>query len=201
MPTPKIRPSNLRFTVYPERRQRTSKIVVHHTAGSPRQDVHDIHAYHLSKGWIGIGYSLVQDAEGEWWEGRGLDTVGAHATGHNANSIGVCLIGNFEDHPLPAARYQSLVEMVAHLCRRYSLTAADVVGHRELPGARTLCPGRHLDLDALRWDVQAQLTQTSAEPVWRVIVDGVQVGAYRYPSKALADVIAQRPKRIVLERV
>jgi N-acetylmuramoyl-L-alanine amidase len=153
-----IRDANLRFKTPPAERRQTRAIVVHHTAGNPRQSVHDIHAFHLQRGWSGIGYNVVQTDDGEWWQGRGVDKVGAHATNHNSNTIGICLTGNFEDNPVPAPRWRSLVEMCAHLCRTYGLAPKDIVGHRDLPGAATLCPGRHMDMALLLADVAALLS-------------------------------------------
>jgi hypothetical protein len=40
-----------------------------------------------------IGYHWVITADGTAWPCRAIDEVGAHAAGHNANSIGVCMVG------------------------------------------------------------------------------------------------------------
>ena len=192
---PEIKPTpSLRFITHPKPRSATRGIVVHHTAAPPSQSVEDIHAYHQEIGWIGIGYSLVQTADGVWREGRGIDTEGAHAKGYNRDTIGICLTGNFETRPVPDDRWLSLVSMCAALCRRYGLSAADVRGHRELPGAATLCPGKYIDMDRLRREVSERLRRT-APPTWRVSVDGRQIGAFLDPTKAVAEAVSSESAR------
>lgn len=195
--------ADLRFRSEPVPRRATEKVVVHHTAGSPRQSVEGVHAYHLRRGWLGLGYNIVQDDAGVWYEGRGLDARGAHALAHNDTTVGVCLTGNFETDELPPHRYGSLVSMCAALCRRYGLSADDVVGHRELPGAATACPGRYLDVAQLRRDVAGRLGEGSpeGETIWRIVADGTQTGAYRSPLRAVVQAMARGAREITLERV
>jgi hypothetical protein len=51
---------------------------------------------HMDKNdWNDIGYNFLIGEDGNVYEGRGWDSVGAHAPGYNTQSIGVCLIGNF----------------------------------------------------------------------------------------------------------
>lgn len=196
---PEIKPTpSLRFTTHPKARAATRKVVVHHTAGAARQTVEEIHAYHQKIGWIGIGYSLVQTEDGVWREGRGMDAEGAHATGHNRDSIGIVLTGNFEAQPVPEDRYESLVDMCVYLVRRYGLRSSDVVGHRELPGAATLCPGKHIDMGQLRSDVDRRLVRSA--PVWRMFVDGVQVGAYLDPTRGVAEAVGTSAREIILRK-
>lgn len=47
------------------------------------------------RGWYDIGYSFVIGEDGNAYEGRGWDYVGAHAPGYNTQSIGICIIGDF----------------------------------------------------------------------------------------------------------
>lgn len=47
------------------------------------------------RGWFDIGYSFVIGEDGNVYEGRGWDYVGAHAPGYNTQSIGICIIGDF----------------------------------------------------------------------------------------------------------
>jgi len=42
-----------------------------------------------------IGYNFLVGEDGNVYEGRGWDTVGAHAKGYNTRSIGISFIGNF----------------------------------------------------------------------------------------------------------
>lgn len=63
--------------------------------------------YHLdSQGWFDIGYNFVIGEDGNVYEGRGWDYVGAHAPGYNTQSIGICVIGDFSGEYL-----SKLIEM------------------------------------------------------------------------------------------
>jgi N-acetylmuramoyl-L-alanine amidase len=78
-----------------------------------------------------IGYHYVLDLNGLVQLGRGLDEVGAHVAGHNAHSVGICLVGGLER----TARYsESQWLALAVLVKRLKgdWPAARVLGHRDL---------------------------------------------------------------------
>ena len=76
-------------------------IILHHSEVSTPHTVQDVHNWHKKKKtkdgghWAGIGYHFFISKDGEIYEGRPLDTIGAHTYGHNAHSVGVCFEGNF----------------------------------------------------------------------------------------------------------
>lgn len=54
----------------------------------------EIRRWHVEeRGWSDIAYHYIIGRDGSVGFGRPLETAGAHTKGHNANSIGVCLIG------------------------------------------------------------------------------------------------------------
>ena len=76
-------------------RKHTRRIIFHHSL-STIGDVHSIRQWHIiDNGWEDIGYHYVIKTDGTIQPGRGLMYIGAHAAGRNADSVGVCLIGNF----------------------------------------------------------------------------------------------------------
>lgn len=78
-----------------------------------------------------IGYHHVIDIDGAVYPGRHASEVGAHVAGHNANSIGICMVGGAE----PVAAYTTLQWMALATLVRTLLQAhpgARVVGHRDL---------------------------------------------------------------------
>lgn len=93
---------------------------IHHTAGSndySREQsagiVRGIYSYHAQTlGWCDIGYQVLVDRYGQVFEGRfgGLDrpVQGAHAGGFNENTIGVAMMGNFQNVAAPAATIESV---------------------------------------------------------------------------------------------
>lgn len=122
------------------------KIIIHHTAGSGGESVEDIHAYHQRQGWAGIGYHYFIDHSGTVFRGRPDWAVGAHAYGHNSNSLGVVLAGNFCDTVPFLGQLRSLIYLTADLCARSWIDVDAVYGHGFIPDGEhdTDCPGSNL---------------------------------------------------------
>lgn len=74
-----------------------------------------------------IGYHFVLYTNGGSATGRSLDEIGAHVAGHNAHSIGICLIGTDKFTQL---QWKTLAGLVSELRKRYP--NARVCGHRDL---------------------------------------------------------------------
>lgn len=128
------------------KRPYTDQIVIHHTGGAVGQDLsaNQIHQIHQGTGWAGIGYHFVIRKDGTIENGRPADTIGAHAYGENAHTIGIHVNGNFEGEEPTDSQIESLALLIAKLCLDYNLTinANNVVGHRDLMA--TACPGENL---------------------------------------------------------
>lgn len=138
-----------------------NKIVLHHTATrSDNVSADDIRQMHLDRGWSDIGYHYViefpQPGRVTIQQGRAEETVGAHVRGHNQDSIGIAVIGNFETKTFPDLANVALVRLLTSLCLCYDLSADDIYGHNEL--AATLCPGKHFPTDNIRAGVRECLT-------------------------------------------
>ncbi len=93
-----------------------------------------------------IGYHYVVLPDGTIQQGRPEWMPGAHTAGHN-NTIGICLVGNFERRRPSRAQLQVTIKLVARLMKKYHFTVNEVYGHRDL--AATACPGRHVDVKAI----------------------------------------------------
>lgn len=153
----KVKKYNLHFTEL-LKRDRTDLIVIHHT-GNPVDDdlsAEQIHVSHQAQGWAGIGYHYVIRKDGTIERGRPESCIGAHALGHNGNSIGIHVCGNFDIGEPAEAQLNALPVLIADICKRYGLIAAKnvVVGHRDLDN--TACPGSNLykQLDTIRGDAE-----------------------------------------------
>lgn len=75
--------------------RKINEIILHCSATAEGVDitVDTIRKWHKKKGWKDIGYHFVIYRDGTIHVGRPLYQVGAHTTGHNTNSIGICYIG------------------------------------------------------------------------------------------------------------
>lgn len=127
-----------------DRSQRTG-FVVHWDGGPNPKDAAGerslllaYHRYHLSTaGTGGFDYNLaVGPITGDIYEGRGLDTLGAHAGGHNTANIGVILIGGPGN--LTEAGKRGLREAYALACQHVGRSLSQRV-HSDVNS--TSCPG------------------------------------------------------------
>ena len=100
----------------------------------------DIHRWHKEKGWDGIGYHYVICVDGKLEHGRPEYWTGAHAKGHNVNTLGVCLIGRGE---FSDKQWLVLDTVIHQLLAKYP--TAQVLGHNEI--SRKSCPG----FDVQKW--------------------------------------------------
>ncbi len=125
-------------------RNDTKYIILHHRAGDG--DAESIHRTHLGNGWTGIGYHFYVRKSGEVFKGRPIGSVGAHTTGKNAVSIGVCFEGNFEkETEMSSRQLQSGRELIEYLRTLYP--EAKVHKHRDFQ--QTACPGKSFPFDKI----------------------------------------------------
>lgn len=121
-----------------------TEIIVHCSATKRGQNVTttQIDQWHKQRGFRCIGYHYVVYLDGSVHTGRNVDESGAHCTGHNAHSIGVCYIGGLaDDAKTPAdtrtlAQKAAMLDLIKRLKRIYP--KAEVHGHREY--AAKACP-------------------------------------------------------------
>lgn len=134
-------------------------IVIHYSATPVESDFSaaDIDRIHRKRGFKEIGYHKYIRKSGLVEKGRDLDQPGrfeqgAHSKGENDASIGVCFEGGVHasepntglDTRTPE-QVAAMIRVIDDLLKRYP--NAEVVGHRDMPGAATQCPG----FDANAW--------------------------------------------------
>lgn len=120
--------------------------ILHHSEVTASHTVEEVHRWHLNKGWAGIGYHYFISKAGEIYEGRPLDTVGAHTYGYNSNSVGVCFEGDFNKEEMGEKQLNAGVMLLCWLKQAYP--EATIVRHGRLVKGKT-CPGRHFPFDKL----------------------------------------------------
>lgn len=155
----------------PDEAPKLSMAVVHHSAGATDQPtatiLRSIQAYHMDgRGWSDIGYNFAVDPSGAVWEARqgGIDRaiIGAHATGFNARSTGVVILGDYDARAPTAASLIAVQQIISwkfalhhavpsgkHVYRAgtdskfgpagTSVALDRVIGHRDV--GITSCPG------------------------------------------------------------
>jgi len=120
-------------------------IVVHCSATQVKSDigVKEIDRMHREQGFLSIGYHFVIRRNGEVEAGRQLNQIGAHASGWNDKSIGVCLVGGIDkagkaEDNFTYDQYATLAYLLIRL--RDLFPKATIVGHRDLPNVKKDCP-------------------------------------------------------------
>ncbi len=130
--------------------------------------------YHFVIG-NGNGSGDGQIEAGSRWTSQ---AVGAHAASpgnqYNEQGVGICLVGNFSSAAelarpkadagtgaapagarLPTGRQiDSLRFLMLYLCLKLGLTPEDMIGHRDVPKAHTLCPGGNFPLESFRRELR-----------------------------------------------
>ncbi|PSN44924.1 hypothetical protein C0J52_15019 [Blattella germanica] len=95
------------------------------------QNIQDSHMRY--NGWSDIGYSFLIGGDGNVYEGRGWDSVGAFARGYNFQAIGIAFIGNFNKN-LPSPEAIAVAkELIAEGVRLDKISKDyKLLGHRQL---------------------------------------------------------------------
>lgn len=124
--------------------RKITEIIVHCSATPEGRDftVADITRWHRQRGFRTIGYHYVVYRDGSVHTGRQEGEIGAHCTGHNAYSIGICYIGGLaadgktaKDTRTPEQR-KALLMLLRRLRAKYP--NAKIHGHRDF--AAKACP-------------------------------------------------------------
>ena len=101
-------------------RTQTRRIIIHHSL-SGDVSAETIDGWHRARGWDVCGYHFVIRFDGRVETGRHLHLSGAHAYGRNADSIGICVVGNFnEDQPTLDQYYE-----LARVCKSLRVIYCD----------------------------------------------------------------------------
>lgn len=166
---------------WPIENVKVEKFVIHHTASSKlvadadgsgqyKTMMKNLYNYFVAsktwsdrgatiQGYGDFGYNYVIDPNGNIYEGRagGNGTVGGHAIGFNSGSVGISVLGNYQDgsatqtntelSPKVRASLERLIGWIAannsldlnRVTTFYSKSIDGVVGHKEVYS--TSCPG------------------------------------------------------------
>ena len=118
--------------------RKITEIIIHCSATPDGKDytVDDIRRWHKQRGYSDVGYHYIVYRNGILAQGRDVNIIGAHASGHNAHSIGICYIGgmnaeNTQPEDTRTLRQKArLLSLLVDLRKLYP--NARIVGHRDL---------------------------------------------------------------------
>ena len=118
-------------------------IVVHHSALPTSKGPAEIQALHQDKaGYADIGYHFIIGEDGMLYQGRPIQIRGAHTEGFNTGTVGVVLLGNFENSKPTSGQIKTLIQLVILLKNRFQIT--HIAGHADFNPEITVCPGENL---------------------------------------------------------
>lgn len=135
--------TNLKFSSL-STRSKTNRIIIHN-ADAKKCSAQDIHRWHKERGWSGMGYHFLVRKDGTIERGRPENTIGAHASGHNSDSIGVCFEGAFMTERMGQTQINAGRELISYLKNKYGITK--VQRHKDVNP--TNCPGDNFPFDAI----------------------------------------------------
>lgn len=134
----------------------------------------EIDRWHKQRGWKGIGYHIVIDRDGTYAFGRKYEDIGAHVSGKNKGTIGICLIGGhgsnendkFEEHFTEAQR-KRLKAFIDEIAQRTKIVK--VSGHNEY--AAKACPGFRVSKE-FPWPRPTPI-KTRIKPWWAKLLTAI----------------------------
>lgn len=101
-----------------------------------------IRQWHKERGFSDIGYHYVVHLDGRVEDGRDVNIAGAHCSGHNSRSIGICYIGGMtadNKSPKDTRTNAQRIALKKTLCAlRMMYPKAKICGHRDF--AAKACP-------------------------------------------------------------
>lgn len=119
-------------------------IIIHCSAVKPNQtsSAKQIDQWHKAQGWRMIGYHYVVRRDGTIEVGRPEHQIGAHCSGRNASSIGVCYEGGLNAEGQPSdtrtdAQKEAIRNLLCDLKTRYPF--AQIAGHNNFSKIKP-CP-------------------------------------------------------------
>lgn len=156
---PPLKPETTSVIYQGSARYPVREVIIHCSATTPdwmaratlAEKRAEIRRWHMmDKGWKDIGYHWLIDRDGKMTPGRLETVIGAHVEGHNAGTIGICLIGghgsaatdHIRDH-FTGSQVVSLRHLLQGIGMRTAITK--VTGHNEY--AAKACPG----FNAAKW--------------------------------------------------
>ncbi len=189
--------SNGRYLKWPESIHNTkNKIIIHHTAWdytdiltwwtwAAMEQMRAIYRFHtITRGRWDIWYNFLIDPFGNIYEGRawGEWVVWAHTSRNNTPSIGISVMGNYNENIPTEASLKALVDLNTALARKYKIdpkatvtyfkrsndapflkeyTNYAIAGHTD--AWVTACPGTHLY--NLLPDIREKVAENVSQPL------------------------------------
>lgn len=153
------------FIRYLWKEKRWRYIVIHHTASDYGNLEYYKKLHQEEKGWEDIAYHFIinngtfqtipgQIEESNLWKKK---KSGYSTKNWLVNNFGIAIVivGNLEEHPPLPQQYESLLNLILLLAKKYNIPPERIFGHREIQN--TKCPGKYLNMAKIRKEIQNRL--------------------------------------------
>lgn len=125
------------------------RIIWHHSASQlATAQASSIDQWHKDRGFpissLGyfIGYHFVIERNGSVFKARETNEIGAHDSGENLDSIGICLAGDFNTEMPTIEQVRAFRVIVLELMLKWGINLNAIEPHRR--DDTTDCPGKNL---------------------------------------------------------
>lgn len=149
-------------------------VIIHHSyipeacfdSESCQKAMRSMQSFHQDdRGWNDIGYTFAIGGDGQIYEGRGFNVIGAHAPRYNNRSVGICLIGDWRKELPPQKMMDSVKRLIEHGLTEGEISSNYILlGHRQVRD--TECPGEALFNEISKWPhFQAETEERSSNNI------------------------------------
>jgi N-acetyl-anhydromuramyl-L-alanine amidase AmpD len=184
---PFVDESNANELMYPNKADRPWRYIVLHHSASANGNYDQIDGEHRKiLGIDGCGYHFVigngtgsRDGQIEVSQRWNNQKQGAHtrnARTHDADEygIGICLVGDFDQHPPSARQIAATQALIAYLSKRYNIAPNGVRTHAHLAATKTVCPGKYFPSEAMLSVTKDAQAERPVRATWKVVRDTTQ---------------------------
>lgn len=116
-------------------------IIFHCSASDDKShdDIEVIRKWHLARGFTDVGYHYFIKKDGTIQTGRDLDKIGAHVSGYNTGTVGVCFAGC---NDFTFEQMRAIHEVISKIEKAVG-KKLNLRSHRDYTSAKT-CPNFNL---------------------------------------------------------
>ena len=167
---------------YDFKQHNPNKITIHNIGSSETpiigkfkriESIQSIDKYHVkTRGWNAIGYHFIIAPNGDIYEGRPENVVGAHVKNNNTGNIGINIYCNSNVEIPTELQILKLKELLVYLTEKYNISDKSIYGHNQL--GNTDCPGTNIEqMLPMIIDTFREVNQLRGETVEFVVMDEV----------------------------
>ena len=127
------------------------QIVVHHSAGNSQETVESVNRYHIGpnhvcdSGCPGVLYTLMVDRKGVLYPLHDFEVITYHIQDQNTKSLGICVLGNFEQEEPSAVQLKALQRGISYVQQRLGRKIPVTTHGTTCTACNTDCPGTNLE--------------------------------------------------------